>query len=213
MLKYKDFNLNKPKILEGYTLEDPRGADDIFKPHLHHIEYDNILKKEYEEALKRANEVVIDKLKDDMLGKIISFTDPKNNIKILQVKDIILGNSNGTYYPVIIENDKRKIQYDWEKNKRKGVFDVGEFLNFFDENYLNKTISFKGIKVGASNRIGGHLAIIKKVGIIKGLNDYIIFESVDGIRYHYIISIGDKIKIKDPILLQVDPYQEEDWDE
>jgi hypothetical protein len=78
MLKYKDFNLNKPKILEGYTLEDPRGADDIFKPHLHHIEYDNILKKNpnYWKEIK-------DSINDIELIKKYYYLDDSSNFDLI----------------------------------------------------------------------------------------------------------------------------------
>jgi hypothetical protein len=209
MLKKYSKYLNSDVLNESHIKPDPDGYINILKP----ISYNKIFMEKSNELLAKAKkettDYIIFKLKEDFIGKLISLHE-NGKQRIIDVKDIIIGNKGIEYYPVLIdsEDEKKKIKYEWEKDVK--IFNIGNFLDFFEENFIDEYIMFLGrpVKGGESKKYN---KIIKRIGVHNGVSqDFLIVECDDNTTL--LLFHDQPIKILDKKLKEIDPYGEENWD-
>lgn len=164
-----------------------------------------------EKAKSKAAEDMVEQLKKDLKGKIVGLSDPNGRQKILEVNDVEVGKSNGEYYPVIVEDKDRKVRYNWEAgDNRAKIFDIGAFLEFFEEHYLDKLLMFQGRPIKGGDQIR-YIKHVVRIGVHNGTTqDFLIVESDD--KTSQLLIHGQPIKIMDMKIKQLDPYGEEDWE-
>lgn len=207
--KYKYLNMDKLKENVNFTKPDPKGSKDIYASKSYKTEFDKILNEAMAKVKKEAAEVMAKKLKSDLQGKLISMYDENGKQKILEVNDVIVENKGIEHYPVIVEDDKKKIKYAWEKDASSKISDLGKFLDFFEKHYLNQYISFQGkpLKGGSEMRYRKHVV---RIGINESSQDFLIVECDD--KTSQILLHTQPIKIMDMKLKEIDPHGEENWE-
>jgi hypothetical protein len=243
MLKTYNKYLDLEVVNETHILTDPPGANKLLNSKTYSAEFSTILNtnitkntdgfdkkindlKNQVKALEKAKvevteksksdaaEVMVEKLKKDLKGKIIGIQDTQGRQKILEVNDVEVGKSNCEYYPVIVDDKDRKIRYSWEsKDNKAKIFDIGFFLEFFEEHYIDKLLMFQGrpIKGGGGDQIR-YIKHVVRIGVHNGTTqDFLIVENDD--KTSQLLIHGQPIKIMDMKLKELDPYGEENWDQ
>lgn len=208
----------KNKLNEGHLLPDPKGLKEATATKSYHKEINDLVTKAIEKARKEALTNVLDKLKAELTDKLICIIDENSKQKIVYVSDIIIeknGNENAIFIVEKNEDDKgdkqeRKIRFAYENPKSGNVFDMGKFLEFFEEHFMGKFIQFSG-KPAAGGSEGKFRKEVVQIGLSNDRNqDYIIVECDDNTRlllYH-----ASPISLIEEFLKELDPYSEEDWD-
>jgi len=211
MLEKYDKFLNFEVLSESHVKPDPRGSKAIYDTKSYTKEFNTVYQDEVSKAKKNAVEVMVEKLKDELLNKLISVMDENGRQKILDVGDVIIGNKDGDYYPVIQDSDnEKKVRYTWENNDKSKIFDVGKFLDFFEKYYSNQYLAFQGksLKGGDNKKFVKH---VLRIGVHNGTaQDFLIVECDD--KTSYLLSHTQPIKIYDIKLKELDPYGEENWE-
>lgn len=242
MLKNYNKYLNLDVLNENHVKQDPPGSKKLYDTKSYSNEFSKTLnttiaentndidkklsaiKKEVaalekakiaaaEKAKKDATETMVEKLKNDLSGKIISIFYENSRQKIIEVGDVIVGNKGSEYYPVLVDADdkNKKIRYQWENDSKSKIFDIGNFLEFFEEHYIDQLLMFQGRPVKDGEQMK-YLKHVIRIGVHNGTTqDFIIVESDD--KTSQLLVHNQPIKILDMRLKELDPHGEENWDD
>lgn len=203
----------KNKINEGYLLPNPEGYVDVNKPKSYHKEINDLITDAIEKAKKEALTSILDKIKKELINKLICIIDDSNRQKIIAVDDVVIEKNGKENFLFLVEKDssgERKIRFAYENPKGGEVFNMSRYLEFFEENFLDKYIQFTGKPL-----TGGNEGIYRKVVVALGVsdfrnNDYIIVECDD--KTKLFLNHNLPINLIDSFLKELDPHSEEDWD-
>lgn len=209
MLK-KYFTYIKESVISNIIKPDPSGLNKILNNQkTYRGEFQNKFNIAYKKIRKEISEIMIETMKKDLVGRLISIKNVKGCTKIIDVKDIILGNDGDEFYPVIFENDNKKCRYLYENNDRSTIFFLDDFMTFFKNNYLNNILVFNGKSMkGIETRFTKHIIDISYNQINE--NDQVLVE--DDKKNKYVLYYTLPIKILDMRVKELDPYGEENWE-
>ena len=242
MLKNYSKYLNDDVLNENHVKPDPAGSKKLYDTKSYSTEFSKtltntvaestseidkklaVMKKEVaalekskidaaEKAKKSAVEIMVEKLKKDLVGKLICLYDENSRQKIIDIGDVIVGNKGTEYYPVFVDadDDKKKIRYYWENDGKSKLFNAGKFLEFFEEYYLDQLLMFQGRPVKGGEQMK-YLKHVVRIGVHNGTTqDFIIVESDD--KTSQLLVHNQPIKILDMRLKELDPHGEENWDD
>jgi hypothetical protein len=203
------FDMLNEKI--EYIKPDPPGVRVIYDQKSYNGEFNAILTAAMTKVKKEASEIMASKLKEDLSGKIISVIDENNRQKILEVNDVVVGNKGNEYYPVLVEDKDRKVRFNWENEPKSKIFNIGRFLDFFEEHYLDKLLIFQGRPTKGGGDKRRYVKHIQRIGVENGTaQDFLIIR--DDKNVEYLLLHDQPIKIMDMKLKELDPYGEENWD-
>ncbi len=239
MLKKYNSYLNLEVLNEDMIKPDPPGVKKIYDTKSFYNEFHNVLndttnkntrdidknlaelkkkmselekekKVAVEKAKKDSAEIMVEELKKSINGKIIGVMDENGRQKILEVNDVILGNNKGDYYPVIFEDKERKVKYSWQDEGKAKLFDVGKFLDFFEEHFIDQLLTYQGKPIKGGDQIK-YTKHVVRIGVHNGTTqDFIIVECDD--KTSQLLVHTQPIKIMDMRLKTLDPYGEENWE-
>ena len=229
--KYSKY-LNSEILKENHVKPDPPGVKKLYDTKTYHNDFSKIfnnpaeklkreadaaiakIQKDMNDAIAKAKkgsvEIMVEQLKKELDGQLICIFDENGRQKILQVNDVTIGNKGNDYWPVLVEDDGRKFRYNWENDSKSRIFNIGRFLNFFDENYLDQLLQFTGKPLKGGDKMK-YVKHVIRIGIHNGgSQDYLITESED--KTQQLLFHQEPIKILDMRLKELDPYGEENWD-
>jgi hypothetical protein len=207
----------KNKLNEGHYLPDPKGLKDVTTAKSYYQEINDLVTQAIENAKREALKKVVEKIKNELIDRLICILDENNKQLIVYVSDVVIEKNGNSHNILLIEKDvddegsttERKIKFAYE-NHRCEVFYMDKYLSFFEENFLNKYIRFYGKPIN-----GGTEALFTKeinlIGVRNERNqDHLIVECTDKTRLY--LNHKMPIKLIEPFLKELDPYSEEDWD-
>jgi hypothetical protein len=209
LIKYNKY-LNSEILTESHMKPDPPGVKAIQEVKSYRNEFNNIMREVLSKAKKEATDKMVETLREEWIGKIVSMHDENGRQKILEVNEIHSASKGDDYYPLIVEDKDRKFRFYWEDEAKSRLFDVGRFLKFFEEHYIDQYIMFHGkpVKGGDSIKYTKH---VLRIGVHNGTTqDFLIVESDD--KTSQLLIHNQPIKIMDQKLKILDPYGEENWD-
>lgn len=205
---------------ESNFLPDPKGVKNMCSSKSYHKEINDFVNQAVEKAKFEALKTVLDKLKSELIEKLIAIFDEKGKQKIIYVNDIIIDKDAISKDDSIFLIEKyedadgkvqeRKLKFGYNNSKTANVFDVGNFLDFFENNYIDKFIQFNGKSItGGSENVFRKQVV--KIGISNDTSqDYVLVGCDDNTK---LILMYDKpIKLINPAIKELDPFSEESWE-
>jgi len=211
---------NKNKLYENHLLPDPKGLKDIYAIKAYHKEISALVNAAIDRARVEALTTIVEKVKAELIGQLICILDENNKQKIIFVNNVIIDKKEKDKTDAIFlveeyedkdsKQKERKVRFAYEVSKNGDVFNIGNFLDFFEEHFMGKYIQFSGKSVTGGGDVKFRKQVIK-IGISNDISqDYILVECDDNTRaflYH-----DQPIKLLEQFLKELDPYSEEDWD-
>lgn len=207
LTKYYKY-VNDEILTESNVKPDPPGYKDVCSPMNYKEKFTKIVSELMDKANKESLEIIIKSMQEDLKGKLICMTDDANGKqRILKANKIEAHGGR----PRIVENDNRKFVYNWDNDAKSKIFKMDDFLEYFEEHFLDQFISFQG-KPTKGGQEAKYIKHIIRIGIYGGTNqDNIVVETDEGTQL--LLLHQHPIKILDKKLKQLDPYGEENWDE
>lgn len=210
MLNKYNKHLNLDVLNEEVILPDPPGLGKLYDTKSYHPAFQKLMLDAVAKAKKTAAEEMAEQLKKDWVGKIVAVSDENGRQRIVEVNDTTVANVGSEFYPYFVEDKDRKIRYYWENDGRSRIFDLSKFLDFFEEHYLDKLLSFQGRPVRGGD-VMKYTKHVVKFGIHNGTGqDFVMVEADDGTSQ--LLMHNQPIKILDMKLKKIDPYGEENWE-
>jgi len=208
------------RLNESSFLPDPQGIKNIYSSKSYHKEINNFVSQAIEKAKIDALQTVLIKFKSELVEKLISILDEKGKQKIIYVNDVIIDKDiNGKDDCIfLIENyedekekvQERKIKFEYSNPKTANVVDIGRFLDFFENNYIDKYVQFTGKSITGGPEMLFRKQVVK-IGISNDASqDYVLVGCDDNTK---IFLIYDKpMKLIKPAIKGLDPFSEESWE-
>lgn len=188
---------------------DPPGLDKLYTLTSYKNEYDKMFIEAMSKVKENVCKSVIETLKKELIGRTISMKNESGYDKIINVKDVKIGQKDNDFYPVIFENEEKKIRYILEDEKKSLIFFIDEYIAFFKKYYTGNLLMFEGKIMGSDINIKYTKKLIK-IGIHKGkIKDEILCLDSEGGKY--ILNVFVPFKIMDEKIQELDPWGEEDW--
>lgn len=191
---------------------DPSGLNEVLNSRISYkSKYISKLNEGIMKVKKDVCESMIETLKKDLIGRLVLTKNEKGDLKILDVKNVIVEKHGDDFYPIIIENKDKKSIYIYDSDEKSRIFFLDDFMTFFEDNFLNKLLCFNGKSINGRKEMR-FTKYITGIGFnqMKNGSDQLLIEDDNGNKY--ILYHTKPIKILDMRVKELDPYGEENWE-